>query len=45
VTGAAGELALPPSARVGQPADIPAVLHALGVGVRRPVLVSVGQAA
>jgi len=44
VTGAAGERAVPPSARVGQPADIPAVLRALGVDVRRPVLVSVGGA-
>jgi SLOG in TRPM, prokaryote len=44
VTGAAGELALPPSARVGQPADIPVVLRTLGVDVRRPVLVSVGGA-
>lgn len=44
MTGAAGELARPPSARVGQPADIPAVLRALGVGVHRPVLVLVGGA-
>jgi hypothetical protein len=34
----------PPSARVGQPADIPVVLRTLGVDVRRPVLVSVGGA-
>ena len=44
MTGAAGELALPPSARVGEPADIPVVLRTLGVDVRRPVLVSVGGA-
>ena len=44
MTGAAGELAVPPSARAGQPADIPAVLRTLGVAVRRPVLVSVGGA-
>jgi hypothetical protein len=44
VTGAAGERAVPPSARVGQPADIPVVLRTLGVDVRRPVLVSVGGA-
>ncbi len=44
MTGAAGERAVPPSARVGQPADIPVVLRTLGVAVRRPVLVSVGGA-
>jgi hypothetical protein len=44
VTGAAGELAVPPSARVSQAADIPAVLRTLGVDVRRSVLVSVGGA-
>jgi hypothetical protein len=43
VTGA-GELAVPPVARVRQPADIPAVLRTLGVDVRRPVLVSAGGA-
>jgi SLOG in TRPM, prokaryote len=43
VTGA-GELAVPPVARVRQPADIPAVLRTFGVDVRRPVLVSVGGA-
>ena len=45
MTGAAGELAVPPSARAGQPGDIPAVLRTLGVDVHRPVLVSVGGAA
>jgi hypothetical protein len=44
VTGGAGQRAVPPSARVGQPADIPVVLRTLGVDVRRPVLVSVGGA-
>ncbi len=44
MTGAARERAVPPSARVGQPADIPVVLRTLGVAVRRPVLVSVGGA-
>lgn len=44
MTGAAGELAVPPSARVRHPADIPAVLRTLGVDVRRSVLVSVGGA-
>jgi SLOG in TRPM, prokaryote len=44
VTGAAGEQAVPPSARVGEPANIPGVLRTLGVAVRRPVLVSVGGA-
>jgi SLOG in TRPM, prokaryote len=43
VTGA-GELAVPPVARVRQLADIPAVLRILGVDVRRPVLVSAGGA-
>jgi hypothetical protein len=40
----AGALAMPGYARVGQPADLRAALGALGVGLRRPVLVSVGGA-
>jgi SLOG in TRPM, prokaryote len=44
VNGTTGELAVPPSARVVKPADIPAVLRNLGVAVHRPVLVSVGGA-
>lgn len=41
---AAGELRVPDHARVDQPADLPDVLRALDIGVRRPVLVSVGGA-
>jgi hypothetical protein len=44
VTGTAGDLAVPPVARVIQPADLPATLRALDIGVRRPVLVLVGGA-
>jgi hypothetical protein len=44
VSDAAGALAVPQHARVGQPADLPAALGALHVGLRRPVLVSVGGA-
>lgn len=41
---AAGELRVPDHARVDQPADLPAALRALDIGVHRPVLVSVGGA-
>lgn len=44
MSGTAGELALPPHARVSQPGELPAALAALDVGVHRPVLVSVGGA-
>lgn len=41
---AAGELRVPDHARVDQPADLPAALRALDIGVHRPVLVLVGGA-
>lgn len=44
MSGPVGELAMPPHARVGQPGELPEALHALDVGVHRPVLVSVGGA-
>jgi SLOG in TRPM, prokaryote len=44
MTEGSSALALPPFARVRQPADIPAALRALKVERRRPVLVSVGGA-
>jgi SLOG in TRPM, prokaryote len=44
VSEAAGELRVPDHARVDQPADLPAALRALDIGVHRPVLVLVGGA-
>jgi hypothetical protein len=44
VSEAAGELHVPDHARVDQPADLPAALRALDIGVHRPVLVLVGGA-
>jgi SLOG in TRPM, prokaryote len=44
VSGTAGDLAGPPYARVGQPADLSATLRALNIRLHRPVLVSVGGA-
>lgn len=44
MSGTPGDLAVPPYARAGQPADLPATLGALSIGLRRPVLVSVGGA-
>lgn len=44
MNGTADELAVPPYARVGQPADLPACLRGLEIGLQRPVLVSVGGA-
>lgn len=44
MSGTAGDLAVPPYARVGQPADLPAALGALNIGLHHPVLVSVGGA-
>jgi hypothetical protein len=42
--GLADDRAAPPRVRVSVPAEIPGALRALGIGVRRPVLVSVGGA-
>jgi SLOG in TRPM, prokaryote len=44
MNGTAGELPVPPHARVGQPSELPAALHGLDLGARRPVLVVVGGA-
>ena len=44
MSGIAGDLAVPPFARVAEPADLSATLKALGLAVRRPVLVLVGGA-
>ena len=44
VSGTAGDLAVPPFTRVGQPAELPAALEALDIAVHRPVLVLVGGA-
>lgn len=44
MSGVAGGIAVPPFARVGKPADLPAALRALNIGVGRPVLVLVGGA-
>jgi hypothetical protein len=44
VSETAGELRVPDHARVDQPADLPAALRALDIGVHRPVLVLVGGA-
>ncbi|HUY52613.1 MAG TPA: hypothetical protein VMV92_44075 [Streptosporangiaceae bacterium] len=44
MSGTAGDLAVPPYARVGQPADLSAALGALSIGLHRPVLVSAGGA-
>jgi SLOG in TRPM, prokaryote len=44
VSGTAGGLAVPPFARVVQTADLSGALQALGIAVRRPVLVLVGGA-
>jgi hypothetical protein len=44
VTGFAADLPTPPSARVAQPADLPAALRALDIRTGRPVLVVVGGA-
>jgi SLOG in TRPM, prokaryote len=44
VSGIAGDLAVPPFARVAEPADLSPTLKALGLAVHRPVLVLVGGA-
>jgi hypothetical protein len=44
MTGTMGDVAVPPVARVGQRADLPATFRALNVKVHRPVLVLVGGA-
>lgn len=44
MSGTAGELAVPPFARVARPADLSATLKALDIAVPRPVLVLVGGA-
>jgi hypothetical protein len=44
VSGIAGGIAVPPFARVDQPAGLSAALRLLDIGVRRPVLVLVGGA-
>ncbi len=44
MSGTAGGAAVPAFARAGEPADLPAVLRTLDIGVRRPVLVLVGGA-
>ena len=44
MSGAADGLAMPSFARVAQPADLSTALKALGLAVRRPVLVLVGGA-
>jgi hypothetical protein len=44
VSGTVGDPAIPPFARVSQPADLPAALEALDIAVHRPVVVLVGGA-
>ena len=44
MTGTAGDIAVPPFARVANPADLCATLGALDIGMGRPVLVLVGGA-
>ena len=44
MSGTAGDLAVPPFARVAEPADLSATLKALDLAVHRPVLVLVGGA-
>ena len=44
MSGTAGDLAVPPFARVTRPADLSATLKALDIAVPRPVLVLVGGA-
>jgi len=44
VSGIVGDLAVPPFARVSQPAELPVALKALGIAVHRPVVVLVGGA-
>lgn len=44
MSGTAGNIAVPPFARVAKAAELSATLHALDIGVRRSVLVLVGGA-
>ena len=44
MSGIAGDLAVPPFARVAEPADLSAALKALGLALHRPVLALVGGA-